>query len=116
MHFDDHVKHTLRIYWRRAEEVHIFLDQFFSKYRDTHRRLLHHRLGIALVVEKFGEEARGPAERHIEDDMGFVPKTWLDHDPYVFYLDLDEEAKQEEDLVSLYGRETYDRVTAGLAP
>jgi hypothetical protein len=115
MHFNDHAERTLRIYGRRAEEVHIFLDQFFSKYRISHRRLLHHRLGIELIVKQFGEEARGPAELHVVDDLGCVPGTWLDHDPYVFYLDLDEETKQEEDLICLYGRETYNRVTAGVA-
>ncbi len=115
MHFDDHVKHTLRIYGRPAEEVHIFLDQFFPKYRISHRRLLHHRLGVALAVKKFGEEAWGPAERHIVDDLGCVPDTWLDHDPHVVYLDPGDDLKQEEDLVLLYGLETYNRVRAGLA-
>ncbi len=116
MHFEEHAKRTLRIYGRRAEEVHIFLDQFFPKYRISHRRLLHHRLGIELIVKQFGEEARGPAELHIIDDLGCAPKTWLDHDARVVYLDPGDDVKQEDDLICLYGRETYNRVTAGVAP
>ncbi len=99
MHFDDHVKHTLRIYGRRADEVHNFPDRFFPKYRISHRRLLHHRLGVALAVKKFGEKAWGPAELHIIDDLGCVPDTWLDHNPRVVYLDPGDDVKQEEDLI-----------------
>ncbi len=114
MHFDDHVKHTLRIYGRRAQEVHMFLDQFFPKYHFAHRRLLHHRKGIQLIVKKFGESAWGPAELHIVDDLGAIPNSWLDY-PNEF-LNPGDDVKQEEDLVLLYGRETYNRVRAGLTP
>jgi hypothetical protein len=69
-----------QIFGRRADEIHSFLDQFWTKYRISPRRLLHHRLGIKLIVEKFGEEAWGAAELHIVDDEGRVPETWLDHD------------------------------------
>jgi hypothetical protein len=115
VHFNDHVKHTLRIYGRRADEVHLFLDRFFPKYRISHRRLLHHRLGVQLIVKKLGEKARGPAELHIVDDLGCVPDTWLDHDARVVYLDPGDDMKQEEDLILLYGLETYNRVRTGLA-
>lgn len=114
MHYDDHVKRTLRLYGRRAEDIHLFLDQFWPKYRISHRRLLHHRLGIELIVRRFGETAWGPAELHIVDDLGCVPDTWLDHDPHAVYLEPGDEAAQEEDLVLLYGRAAYDRVRAGL--
>ena len=113
MHFEEHAKRTLRIFGGRADEVHIFLDRFFLKYRISHRRLLHHRLGIALAVEQFGEKAWGPAELHIADDLGCVPNTWLDHDAHVVYLDSGDDVKQEEDLILLYGREIYDKVRAG---
>jgi hypothetical protein len=113
MHHEDHAKHTLRIFGRRADEVHTFLDQFFPKYKISHRRLLHHRLGIKLIVKKFGEKAWGPAELHILDDEGRIPETWLDHD--VVYLEPHDEAEQEKDLILLYGRETYDRVRGGIS-
>ncbi|MGC8493456.1 MAG: hypothetical protein ACP5SH_17155 [Syntrophobacteraceae bacterium] len=110
MHHEEHAKHTLRIYGRRADEVHLFLDQFWEKYRISHRRLLHHRLGVELAVKKFGEAAWGPAELHILDDLGCIPETWVDHDAHVVYLEPGDEVEQEKGLVLLYGRETYDRV------
>lgn len=37
-------------------EVHVFLDLYSMKYRGfSHRILLHHRLGVELCVNKFGE-------------------------------------------------------------
>jgi hypothetical protein len=110
MHHDQHVKRTLRLYGRRADAIHLFLDQFWDKYRISHRRLLHHQLGIELIIRLFGEEASGPAKLHIIDDLGCVPGTWLDHDPRVVYLEPGDDARQEQDLILLYGRETYDRV------
>lgn len=111
--WEQHAKHTLRIFGRRADEVHIFLDQYWAKYRISNRRLLHHRLGVRLAVEKFGETRWGPAEPHIVDDLGCLPGSWIDHDPHVVYMELLDEVEQEKDLIFLYGRETYDRVRAG---
>ena len=102
MHHDQHVKRTLRIYGRRADDIHLFLDQFWDKYRISHRRLLHHQLGIELVVRQFGEEAGGPAKLHIIDDLGCVPAIWLDHDPRVVYLEPGDDARQEQDLILLW--------------
>lgn len=113
MHHEQHAKHSLRIFGRRADEVHIFLDQYWAKYRISHRRLLHHRLGVRLVVEKFGKAAWGPAELHIVDDLGCLPGSWIDHDSHVVYLEPQDEVEQEKDLILLYGRETYDRVRSG---
>jgi hypothetical protein len=108
MQHERHAKRTLRIFGRRADEVHEFLDQFFPKYKISHRRLLHHRLGIELAVKQFGDSAWGPAELHILDDEGKVAENWLGVD--VQYLNPTDEADQENDLILLYGRETYDRV------
>jgi hypothetical protein len=46
MHHDRHVKQTLRLYGVRGDDIQLFLDQFWPKYRIPHRRLLHHQLGI----------------------------------------------------------------------
>jgi hypothetical protein len=108
---ETHIKHTLRIYQRRAEEVHRFLDQFWPKYKISHRRLLHHRLGIQLAVKHLGETAWGPAELHIIDDLGYLPATWLDHDHDMVYLEPYDEENQAKDLILLYGQDTYDAVT-----
>lgn len=113
MHHDRHIKQTLRIYGVRGDDIHLFLDQFWPKYKTSHRRLLHHQLGIELIIWRFGEEASGPAKLHIIDDLGCVPATWLDHDPHVVYLEPGDAAMQEQDLILLYGRETYERVLQG---
>ncbi|MDR3568165.1 MAG: hypothetical protein P4L43_09080 [Syntrophobacteraceae bacterium] len=55
MHLEDHAKRTLRIFGRRADEVHLFLDRFFPKYL-SHRRLLHHRMGVALLILLYGRK------------------------------------------------------------
>ena len=113
MRLDQHMKHTLRIYGRDAEAVHRFLDQFFPKYTVGHRRLLHHKLGVALAVREFGEKAWGPAELHIVDDLGCVPDTWLDHDGRTVYMEPFDEAAQDDDLFWLYGPKIYEEVQAG---
>ena len=55
-------------------EVHDFLDQFWSTVPSlAHRIILHHAMGVELVVARFGPDSRGPALLHIEDDCGEVP-------------------------------------------
>lgn len=113
MDLENHIKHTLRVYGRRAEEVHRFLDQFWTKYKISHRRLLHHRLGVQLAVKQLGETAWGPAEVHILDDIGYLPVTWLDHDHDTVYLEPYDKENQERDLILLYGQKVYDEITGG---
>lgn len=113
MHHEQHAEHSLRIFGRLADEVHIFLNQYWTKYRICHRRLWHHRLGVRLAVEEFGETAWGLAELHIVDDLGCILSSWIDQDPHVVYLEPQDEVEQEKDLILLYGRETYDRIRSG---
>lgn len=98
-----HEKSSLEIFGSPFTEVHIFLDSYSKKYRGfSHRILLHHRLGVELCVEKFGEQARAAAIQHITEDLGFVPDSWKDLEKFYFPL-LDEEILQYQDLVELYG-------------
>ncbi len=84
-------------------EVHAFLDQYYSRFPGmNHRILLHHRLGIELVVRQFGEAARGPAEQHIRLDWGFIPESWEDLERHYFPLSLEEAANIEQELMRLY--------------
>jgi hypothetical protein len=74
MEIDKHCKNTMSILGKPYREIHMAIDQFYPNYRGSmHWIVLHHQLGIELLVERYGEEARRPAEIHIEDDMGFVP-------------------------------------------
>ena len=70
--------------------IHDWLDETKQYTGDwTHRALRHHSAGVQWAIEKFGhvvvnsEDRQVPvkmiAERHIEEDCGFVPKPsdWL---------------------------------------
>jgi hypothetical protein len=59
------------------------------------------------------KEPPAPANLHIIDDLGCIPATWLAHDPHVDYLEPGDAAAQEDYLIRLYGRETYERVRHG---
>ncbi|MBF0399026.1 MAG: hypothetical protein HQK78_19785 [Desulfobacterales bacterium] len=106
MHRGYHENRSIEIFGSPFTEVHIFLDQFFLKYGDYHRRILHHSEGIELVVKKFGESARKPAEQHILDDIGCVRESWMD---YQQELTQDLQSMQEDDLKNLYF-EQYEQV------
>ena len=111
MHHKEHARSCIELFGAPFDEIHSFLDQFWAKYRISHRRLLHHWLGIELIVKQFGKEARAPAELHIIQDLGCIPRTWIDHDPFTVYLERWDREQQEEELVRLYGQEKYDEVT-----
>lgn len=55
--------------------VHDWLDQYAPRFpRGEHRKLFHHRDGISLVARQFGAEGARAAERHVVEDLGFVPE------------------------------------------
>ena len=84
-------------------EVHEFLDRYYAEFRGiNHRILLHHRLGIELAVQQFGEDARAPAEQHIRLDWGFIPNSWEDLDRHYFPLSIEEDVAIEQELMRLY--------------
>lgn len=106
MELRKHCKNTMIILGKPYREIHMAIDQFFHNYRGSmHWTVLHHQLGIELLVERYGEEARQPAEIHIEDDMGFIPDGPADPrlikevDLRVEYL-----AQLREDLQALFGQ------------
>jgi len=69
MTHQQHEQESLAEYGQPFSEVHIFLDQYYSRFLGTnHRILLHHRRGIELIVQQFGESDRGPVEQHIRLD------------------------------------------------
>ena len=110
MDLESHEKLCVKELDKPYTEIHVFLDSYQQKYRGfSHRRILHHRLGIEACVKQFGETARKPAELHIKQDMGFVPETWKDLENHTFPL-LDEEFEQEKDLIVLYGNDCYDTI------
>jgi hypothetical protein len=59
--------------------VHDFLDRYAEAFPRQHRKLYHHRRGLALIAERFGPEAVKAAEKHILEDEGTIPE---DHTYY----------------------------------
>ncbi len=71
-----HIAATRKALGADFAEVHDFLDQFWGEVPSLgHRIILHHALGVELVVARFGEEARPAAELHIRDDMEVIQPT-----------------------------------------
>jgi len=101
MKLEGHEKSCLKKLGKPYTEVHLFLDQFFDKYKTSHRILLHHQVGVDLVVKHFGEDSRQAAITHIIDDFGFVPASWIDHKPYTpFQTDKDKEGQKRDLIIS----------------
>ncbi len=73
MERDEHIARCLKVLGpgQGWPEVHDFLDQYFDDAPGSaHRIILHHKMGVEIVVQKFGEAARAAAELHIRDDLG----------------------------------------------
>ena len=79
MNLKDHLIYT----GGAGKEIHIFLDQYFRIYGIDHRVVLHHKLGIQYIAEKFGPDTIPIAENHIRMDWnGELPE---DHNDDRFY-------------------------------
>jgi len=61
----------MRLFGRRHEEVHQWLDEFrgTERYGMRHRRVRHHGEGMRRVMELFGEEAAKAARQYIISDL-----------------------------------------------
>jgi hypothetical protein len=116
MYIAQHADACFNKFGKTYYEIHEFLDQYQEKYVDygiAHRRLLHHKLGIDLIVKRFGEEARGPSDLHIRQDVGEqLPEDWTYYDCYddILNLDINLLSLQNSELRKLYGDDIFDRV------
>ncbi len=85
MKTEEHEETSLIMFGQRYTQIHIFLDQYFPKFRPYHRIVLHHQKGIDLVDKEFSGPARAVAEQHIMEDQGSIPDDWREG----FDFDLD---------------------------
>jgi hypothetical protein len=110
MNQDQHEKICTEAFGQPFPEIHAFLDQYYAQFPGiNHRRLLHHKRGVELVILEFGEEARGPAKQHIELDWGFLPESWEELDQHYFPLSIEEDEAIELELQKLYGKPSSDK-------
>lgn len=66
---EEHEAECVRELGNPFTEVHLYLDQFFKERGPRHRSKLHHKRGIELVRQQFGEEAAKAATLHILSDL-----------------------------------------------
>lgn len=71
MNLAQHCQHSIELFGKPFEEVHLWLDEFQKDplYKSRHRRKRHHKQGIEQVRELFGEGASLAATQHIIDDI-----------------------------------------------
>ena len=70
MKFEQHCEESERLFRKRFEEVHLWLDElFYSDEGLRHRRIRHHEAGIKQVIELYGNEAGEAARQHIISDL-----------------------------------------------
>lgn len=80
--WDEHCLECEKQLGKPFKEVHMFLDQWHSKFGGRHRFILHHAEGVEKVREKFGDEAVKAAELHIMMDCLHIPKSIKDYQTY----------------------------------
>lgn len=106
MQLKDHMLSTLEKLGYEFQELHIALDDYYMIFRSSlHWVILHHKLGIEKMVERFGESCRTAAETHIKDDFGFVPTGPTDPRllKHVYFTGPWDLEHAEEVLEKLYG-------------
>lgn len=76
MKLEEHMESTLMKIGECHKDLHKALDAYFGFYGGSmHWLILHHKLGVEKMVERFGKGCRRAAEIHIEDDLGFIPDS-----------------------------------------
>lgn len=82
MTLEQHSEESKRLFGKRYEEVHLWLDHFMGKegYGWRHRKVRHHEEGIRQVIELFGDEAGQVARQHIISDL--KEEGWKESDPF----------------------------------
>jgi len=79
--FEEHCDESERLFGKRYEEVHLWLDELFWKGLGArHRCKRHHEAGIRQVVQLFGEEAGKAARKHVISDL--KEWGWTEDDPF----------------------------------
>jgi DNA-binding FadR family transcriptional regulator len=70
MKFEAHCAASSRLFGESFEQVHQWLDEYFSTPLGAkHRRKRHHLAGIELVRQRWGDKAAEAARQHIIDDL-----------------------------------------------
>jgi hypothetical protein len=111
MYAAQHADACYKKFGKTYYEVHHFLDQYEKQFPGyPHRRLLQHKLGVEVVVQHLGEDARGSAELHIRQDLdGQLPEDWAEFDGQ-YIPNAEDIDKQNDILRKLYGDELFEQI------
>jgi hypothetical protein len=82
MTFEKHCEESEKLFGKRFEEVHRWLDEFQGtpQYHMRHRRVRHHETGIMEAVALFGDMGGKAARQHIVSDL--MEEGWTQSDPF----------------------------------
>jgi len=74
--FENHCAHSMECFGEDGAEYHKWIDQY-AKHGYHHRKVLHHKEGIEVGVQLFGEVARKHLSLHVRDDLQVekIPKV-----------------------------------------
>jgi len=76
MYCEEHCEKSLTLFGEDGKEYHEWIDSY-KVLGWKHRFVFHHKEGVEVGVQIFGEEARKHLEQHIKDDwnLPFVPQV-----------------------------------------
>jgi hypothetical protein len=100
MKFEDHCARTKELIGLEMPEVHKYIDKYYPYFRSTaHWGILHHAKGVDHLVDLFGKNygyegsilVRIAAEKHILDDIGYIPKDLEELENELFFYSIEEQ-------------------------
>ncbi|MBU1405054.1 MAG: hypothetical protein KKE83_11910 [Proteobacteria bacterium] len=95
-HLYEHCYDCERWIGRDWEEVHLWLDEFFTEFGPAHRCQRHHIEGIEEIRQKLGDEAALAAKIHILVDCWGIPSKADYENCFVNQLGQEEDSTWEE--------------------
>lgn len=115
MELEAHEIRCVQSFGEPFREVHLYLDKYYPDYRnEAHRILLHHSLGVSLILREHGIRASWAAEQHIRDDMREVLDGPVAVASSLLSLNLGLEVFQrlDKELVRLFGHQFFCNETS----
>jgi len=82
MKFENHCKESERLFGKRFEDVHRWLDAYAGspQHGMRHRKVRHHEEGVRQIERMYGHFAAQAAKQHIISDL--MEEGWTYTDPF----------------------------------
>lgn len=69
MRLEKHCRISEKLFGTDGKAYHQWIDQYSKYHGYAHRDILHHKEGVEIGVQVFGEVARPHLEQHVMDDL-----------------------------------------------